>query len=65
MSQNKYFEDLKEGLTAAIDYERGKFDLRSTKFEIPMPPPDLSKKKIKSHQNKEWQEDRLAQMFKI
>ena len=48
MSQNKYFEDLKEGLTAAIDYERGKIDLRSTKFEIPLPPPDLSKKKIKS-----------------
>ena len=40
--------NLKEGLTAAIDYERGKIDLRTTNFEIPTPPPDLSKKKIKS-----------------
>lgn len=46
MIQKKLFEDLKEGLTAAIDYERGKIDLRSTKFEIPMPPPGLSKKKL-------------------
>lgn len=48
MSQNKYFEDLKEGLTAAVAYERGKIDLRTAHFQIPNPPPDLSKKKIKS-----------------
>ena len=48
MSQNKYFEDLKEGLTAAVDYEHGKLDLRTTHFQAPNPPPDLSKKKIKS-----------------
>ena len=47
MKQNKYFEDLKEGLTAAIEHERGKLDLRTTKMEIPEPPPELSKKKIK------------------
>ncbi len=48
MKTNKYFEDLKEGLTAAIDYERGKIDLRTTEIEIPSLPPELSKKKIKS-----------------
>ncbi len=29
-SKNKYFEDLKDGLTTAIDYERGKINLRNT-----------------------------------
>lgn len=48
MKTNKYFENLKEGLTAAIDYERGKLDLRTTELAIPEPPPDLSKKKIKT-----------------
>lgn len=48
MKQNKFFEDLKEGLTAAIEHERGKLDLRTTELEIPEPPPNLSKKKIKT-----------------
>jgi len=48
MKSNKFFEDLKEGLNAAIDYERGKIDLRTTSLEIPQPPPPLSKKKIKA-----------------
>jgi putative transcriptional regulator len=47
MKRSKYFEDLKESLTAAIDFERGKLDLRTTELEIPELPPDLSKKKIK------------------
>ncbi|PWU17930.1 MAG: transcriptional regulator [Bdellovibrio sp.] len=47
MKQNKYFDDLKEGLTSAVEYEKGKLDLRTTKLEIPQPPPALSKKKIK------------------
>lgn len=29
LSQNKYFEDLKEGLSAAIKYETGEFDLKT------------------------------------
>lgn len=48
MKRNKYFEDLKEGLTAAISHERGKLDVRTTEFEIPEQPPQLSKTKIKS-----------------
>lgn len=46
--KNKFFEDLKEGLTSAIEYERGKLDLRTTELEIPELPPALSKRKIKS-----------------
>lgn len=45
--KNKYFEELKEGLTSAIEYERGKLDLRTTEIEIPEEPPQLSKRKIK------------------
>lgn len=47
MKKNKFFEDLKEGLTAAIDYERGKIDLRSTVLTLPEKPPKMSKKQIK------------------
>ncbi|MCB0412036.1 MAG: helix-turn-helix domain-containing protein [Bdellovibrionales bacterium] len=47
MKKNKYFEDLKESLNAAIDYERGKLDVRTTELEIP-PLPKLTKKKIKT-----------------
>ena len=48
MKRNQLFEDLKEGLTSAIDYERGRLDLRTTEIEIPELPPSLSKKKIKT-----------------
>jgi putative transcriptional regulator len=48
MKQRKYFEDLIEGLESAVEYEKGKLDLRTTQIEIPEPPPDLSKKKIKN-----------------
>ncbi len=48
MKKNKFFEDLKRGLTDAIDYERGKINLRTTTLQIPSVPPELSKKKIKS-----------------
>lgn len=48
MKKNNYFDDLKEGLTSAIEYERGKLDVRTTEIEIPKEPPQLSKKKIKT-----------------
>lgn len=48
MKQRKYFEDLIEGLQSAVEYEKGKLDLRTTQIEIPEPPPGLSKKKIKT-----------------
>lgn len=48
MKKNKYFEDLKEGLTSAIEHEHGKLDMRTTEIEIPEKPPQLSKKKIKA-----------------
>ena len=46
MKKNKYFEDLKEGLTAAIDFEKGKLDLRTTELHI-SDVPKLSKASIK------------------
>lgn len=48
MKKNKFFDDIKEGLESAIDYERGKMDLRTTEFKIPNEPPEISRKKIKS-----------------
>lgn len=48
MKQNKYFENLKEGLDAAVQFERGKLDLKTTKLAIPDLPPKLSKKSIKA-----------------
>jgi putative transcriptional regulator len=47
MKKNRLFDDLKNSLKEAIAFEQGKLDLRTTAFEIPEPPPSLSKKKIK------------------
>jgi putative transcriptional regulator len=48
MKKNKFFEDLKNGLESAIEFEKGKLDLRTTELKIPNLPPEISKKKIKS-----------------
>ena len=48
MKKNQFFEDLKEGLSAAIDHHDGKIDLKTTSFVVPEAPPELSKKQIKA-----------------
>ena len=43
----KFFEDLKEGLEEAIEYEKGKKTLRSRLIEFPDPPAQYKPKDIK------------------
>lgn len=43
----KFFEDLKEGLEEAIEYEKGKKTLRSRLVELPSPPKNYGAKEIK------------------
>jgi putative transcriptional regulator len=47
MKKNQFFDDLKEGLNAAIDHRDGKIDLKTTSFVLPEAPPELSKRQIK------------------
>ena len=47
MKKNQFFEDLKEGLVAAIEHREGKIDLKTTSFVVPDAPPKLSKRQIK------------------
>lgn len=48
----KFFEDLKEGLEEAIEYEKGKKTLRSRLIELPPPPKHYSAKEIKKIRTK-------------
>lgn len=48
----KFFEDLKEGLEEAIEYEKGKKTLRSRLVELPSPPKLYSAKEIKKIRTK-------------
>lgn len=47
MSKNKFFEDLKEGLTDIVAYKKGKLTLRSEFIDIPKPPAMYKAKDIK------------------
>ena len=47
MKKNQFFEDLKEGLNAAVKHREGKIDLKTTSFVAPEAPPELSNKQIK------------------
>ncbi len=50
--RNKFFEDLKKGLQEAIDYKKGKLNLRSELIEIPEPPAKYKAKQIKNIREK-------------
>ena len=43
----KFFEDLKEGLEEAIEYEKGKKTLRSHRINVPPPPKPYSAREIR------------------
>jgi putative transcriptional regulator len=43
----KFFEDLKEGLEEAVEYEKGKKTLRSHFIALPPPPKNYGAKEIK------------------
>src|SRR3954469_2550170 len=46
-TKNEFFEDLRAGLTAAIDHAQGKrMDLRTTTRSLPRPPREMSSKEI-------------------
>lgn len=44
---NKFFEDLKAGLTEAVEHKKGKINLRSDAIEVPQPPSQYKGSEIK------------------
>ncbi|HSX04711.1 MAG TPA: XRE family transcriptional regulator [Rhabdochlamydiaceae bacterium] len=49
---SKFFEDLKEGLEEAIEYQKGKKTLRTKTIEIPKPAKEYTAKDIKKIRSK-------------
>lgn len=43
----KFFDELKEGLEEAVEYQKGKVTLRTTSVELPEPPAQYTAKDIK------------------
>jgi hypothetical protein len=48
MKKNKFFDDLKEGLQSATQFEKGKLDLRTTEMKSPR----LSPERVWEQENK-------------
>ncbi len=44
---SKFFDELKDGLEEALEYQKGKVTLRTTSVELPEPPAQYTAKDIK------------------